>query len=161
MIWHLRSLLICLSLSISVVPVEALFPAWLSIYLEGTHAGSFYNLASSLDLDQQYTLLLFDAHSDANAIFHSDAIRSALRAADIDQSALFNEWRQAGKIQAYNWIEPLMPRPLAEVDWILPRNLDEAEVFHLRNQARLALDAHEEVCPRNEPAVPARSSRPI
>jgi hypothetical protein len=37
----------------------------LPIYIEDSHAGSFYFLAERLDLDLPHTLLLFDAHSDA------------------------------------------------------------------------------------------------
>jgi len=51
----------------------------LPIYIEDNHAGTFYWLAQNIDLDQSYTLILFDAHSDASGIFDSDKIRYALR----------------------------------------------------------------------------------
>src|SRR2546423_8354898 len=51
----------------------------LPIYIEDNHAGTFYWLAQNIDLDQSYTLILFDAHSDASGIFDSDKIRDALR----------------------------------------------------------------------------------
>ena len=51
----------------------------LPIYIEDNHAGTFYWLAQNIDLDQSYTLVLFDAHSDASGIFDSDKIRDALR----------------------------------------------------------------------------------
>src|ERR1700745_2129839 len=91
--------------------------AQLPIYIEDSHAGSFYFLAEHLDLDRPHTFLLFDAHSDASAIFNSDAIRAAMRSADVQKKDLFRTWRQSGKIQCYNWIEPLMPRPFAQVIW--------------------------------------------
>ena len=47
----------------------------LPIYIEDNHAGTFYWLAQNIDLDQSYTLVLFDAHSDASGIFDSDKIR--------------------------------------------------------------------------------------
>ena len=125
-------------------------PARLPIYIEDSHAGSFYFLAEHLDLDRPHTFVLFDAHSDASAIFNSDTIRAAIRSADVDKKDLFRTWRKAGKIQCYNWIEPLMPRPFAQVIWVPPQTLDPAQIFHLENQCRLFLDAHEEVCPRLE-----------
>src|ERR1043166_3864290 len=51
----------------------------LPIYIEDNHAGTFYWLAENIDLDQSYTLILFDAHSDASGIFDSDKIRDSLR----------------------------------------------------------------------------------
>ncbi|MBV9875641.1 MAG: CapA family protein [Verrucomicrobia bacterium] len=124
----------------------------LPIYIEDSHAGSFYFLAEHLDLDRPHTFLLFDAHSDASAIFNSDAIRAAIRSANglPTKEALFQGWRESGKIQCYNWIEPLMPRPLAQVIWVPPYTLQPAQIFHLENECRLFLDGHEEVCPRLE-----------
>ena len=124
----------------------------LPIYIEDSHAGSFYFLAEHLDLDRPHTFLLFDAHSDASAIFNSDAIRAAIRSADglPTKEELFRSWRESGKIQCYNWIEPLMPRPLAQVIWVPPYPLQPAQIFHLQNECRLFLDGHEEVCPRLE-----------
>jgi hypothetical protein len=124
----------------------------LPIYIEDSHAGSFYFLAEHLDLDRPHTFLLFDAHSDASAIFNSDAIRAAIRSADGSSTKkdLFRSWRESGKIQCYNWIEPLMPRPLAQVIWVPPYPLQPAQIFHLQNECRLFLDGHEEVCPRLE-----------
>ena len=128
-------------------------PAKLPIYIEDSHAGSFYFLAKYLDLDRPYTLLLFDAHSDASPIFNSDVIRMALRStvglrAEDD---LLRAWRESGKIQSYNWIEPLMPCPFARVLWITPKDLSQTQVFQLQNESRVFLDGHEEVCPRLEP----------
>jgi poly-gamma-glutamate capsule biosynthesis protein CapA/YwtB (metallophosphatase superfamily) len=124
----------------------------LPIYIEDSHAGSFYFLAKHLDLDRPHTFLLFDAHSDASSIFNSDAIRAAIRSSDGSPTKkdLFRSWRESGKIQCYNWIEPLMPSPFAQVIWIPPKDLDPAQIFHLENECRLFLDGHEEVCPRTE-----------
>jgi hypothetical protein len=126
-------------------------PARLPVYIEDSHAGSFYFLAEHLDLDRPYTLLLFDTHSDASPIFNSDAIRVGLRST-VDLHAkddLFRNWRESGKIQCYNWIEPLMPFPFARVFWIPPKTLDQTQIFQLQNQCRIFLDGHEEVCPRS------------
>ena len=51
----------------------------LPVYLEESHAGSFYFLAQTLPLNEPHTLVLFDAHSDASAIPKSDGIREAIR----------------------------------------------------------------------------------
>jgi capsule synthesis protein PGA_cap len=135
-------------------------PAELPIYIEDSHAGSFYFLAEHLDLDRPYTLLLFDSHSDASPIFNSDAIRIGLRST-VDLHAkdeLVRNWRESGKIQGYNWIEPLMPFPFARVLWIPPKRLDQTQIFRLQNQCRVFLDGHEEVCPRSEANLSRRYS---
>jgi Bacterial capsule synthesis protein PGA_cap len=134
--------------------------ARLPIYLEESHAGSFYFLASRLDLDRPYTLVLFDAHSDASPIFNSDAVRTALRTVNLPdaETDLFKTWRDSGKVQCYNWIEPLMPLPFARVIWVPPGNLGQTQIFQLQNRARVFLDGHEEVCPRLESNLSRRYS---
>src|SRR5260370_5609414 len=124
----------------------------LPIYIEDSHAGSFYFLAEHLDLDRPHTFLLFDAHSDASAIFNSDAIRTAIRSADglPTKRDLFRSWRQSGKIQCYHWIEPLIPPAVAQVICVPRYPLQPTQLFHLENECRLFLDGHEEVCPRLE-----------
>src|SRR5438128_11929197 len=91
----------------------------LPIYIEDNHAGTFYWLAQTIDLDQRCTLILFDAHSDASGIFDSDKIRGALRnVASMDvRQRLLDRWRNEGAVQCFNWIEPLMPAPIANVIW--------------------------------------------
>ncbi len=127
------------------------FPApILPIYLEDCHAGSFYQLAQTLDLDQPYTLLHFDAHSDANAIFSSDEVRTALRqVANVgERTRRLEAWRKAGTIQCFNWIEPLMPRPFERVVWIPAEQLSPVDQAARQSEARAYLDGHEEVAPR-------------
>jgi hypothetical protein len=90
------------------------------IYIEDSHAGSFYWLAKQLDLDAEYTLVHFDAHSDASAIFDSDNVRERLRRVGSleERRNLLEQWRKAGAIQCYNWIEPLMPAPISRMIWV-------------------------------------------
>src|SRR6058998_2541851 len=104
----------------------------LPIYIEDNHAGTFYWLAQNIDLDQQYTLILFDAHSDASGIFDSDKIRDALRkvASREDRQALLDRWRHTGGVQCFNWIEPLMPGPIAKVIWVPAEKLSVSEIGH-------------------------------
>src|SRR5215469_6872518 len=72
----------------------------LPIYIEDNHAGTFYWLAQNIDLDQSYTLIHFDAHSDASGIFDSDKIREALRnvASREDRQRLLDRWRGNGTV---------------------------------------------------------------
>lgn len=119
-------------------------PLTLPIYIEDNHAGSFYWLAEQVDLDEQYTLIHFDAHSDASQIFGSDEIRERLRRVGSleERHQLLKRWRAAGAIQCFNWIEPLMPAPIARVIWVHTRSrADEKE-------AREQLDGHLEAAPR-------------
>jgi hypothetical protein len=122
----------------------------LPIYIEDNHAGTFYWLAQNLDLDQPSTLILFDAHRDASGIFDSDKIRDALRnvASLQGRQTLLDHWRSEGAVQCFNWIEPLMPAPIARVIWVPAGKLSTSEV-HKRTQAATALlDGHLEAAPR-------------
>src|SRR5215510_497848 len=122
----------------------------LPIYVEDNHAGTFYWLAQNIDLDQQYTLVLFDAHSDASGIFHSDKIRDALRndASRQDRQALLDRWRSHGAVQCFNWIEPLMPAPIAKVIWVPAEELSPVEIRKRAQEATALLDGHLEAAPR-------------
>jgi poly-gamma-glutamate capsule biosynthesis protein CapA/YwtB (metallophosphatase superfamily) len=122
----------------------------LPIYIEDNHAGTFYWLAQNIDLDSSCTLVLFDAHSDASGIFDSDKIRYALR--DVVSSEarqkLLDEWRSKGTIQCFNWIEPLMPAPIAKVVWVPGEKLSPDELRQRAQQATELLDGHLEAAPR-------------
>ena len=102
----------------------------LPIYIEDNHAGTFYWLAQNIDLDQPCTLVHFDAHSDASGIFDSDKIRAALRNVSSGQArqTLLDRWRSEGAVQCFNWIEPLMPAPIAKVIWVPAERLSPAEI---------------------------------
>src|SRR5437660_5036959 len=109
----------------------------LPIYIEDNHAGTFYWLAQKLDLDQPCTLILFDAHSDASGIFDSDRIRNALRnvTSSQDRQALLDHWRSDGTVQCFNWIEPLMPAPIARVIWVPADTLSAPELSRRAKEA--------------------------
>src|SRR5438132_6139193 len=122
----------------------------LPIYIEDNHAGRFYWLAQNVDLDKPGTLILFDAHSDASGIFDSDKIREALRSVPSpqDRQALLDRWRQAGGVQCFNWIEPLMPAPIARVIWVPAEKLSATEIGERAQGATALLDGHLEAAPR-------------
>src|SRR6476646_2207253 len=122
----------------------------LPIYIEDNHAGTFYWLAQNIDLDQSYTLILFDAHSDASGIFDSDKIRHALRsvASTQDRQTLLDRWRSKGAVQCFNWIEPLMPAPIEKVIWVPAEKLSASQISEHRQRATELLDGHLEAAPR-------------
>ena len=122
----------------------------LPIYIEDNHAGTFYWLAQNIDLDESYTLILFDAHSDASGIFDSDKIRDVLRnvASTKDRQTLLDCWRSKGAVQCFNWIEPLMPVPIEKVIWVPADALSESQIRKHRQQATALLDGHLEAAPR-------------
>jgi len=122
----------------------------LPIYIEDNHAGTFYWLAQNIDLDQPCTLVHFDAHSDASGIFDSDKIRAALRNASSgqDRQTLLDRWRSEGAVQCFNWIEPLMPAPIAKVIWVPAEKLSPAEIRGRTQEATAFLDGHLEAAPR-------------
>ena len=120
------------------------------IYIEENHAGTFYWLTQNIDLDQSYTLILFDAHSDASGIFDSDKIRYALRnvASAQDRQTLLDRWRAKGAVQCFNWIEPLVPAPIEKVIWVPAEKLSASQISEHRQQATALLDGHLEAAPR-------------
>jgi hypothetical protein len=122
----------------------------LPIYIEDNHAGTFYWLAQNIDLDRPCTLILFDAHSDASGIFDSDKIRDALRnvGSTPDREALLDRWRHTGAVQCFNWIEPLMPAPIAKVIWVPAEKLSTPEIGKRTQDATALLDGHIEAAPR-------------
>src|SRR5205823_4422819 len=122
----------------------------LPIYIEDNHAGTFYWLAQNIDLDQPCTLVHFDAHSDASGIFDSDKIRAALRNVSSGQArqTLLDRWRSHGVVQCFNWIEPLMPAPIAKVIWVPAERLSPEEIRKRTQEATALLDGHLEAAPR-------------
>ena len=122
----------------------------LPVYIEDNHAGTFYWLAQNVDLDQPCTLILFDAHSDASGIFDSDKIRDALRnvASPQVRRALLDRWRGQGVVQCFNWIEPLMPAPIAKVIWVPAEKLSTSDIRKRSQEATALLDGHLEAAPR-------------
>lgn len=130
----------------------------LPIHIEESHAGTFYHLVETLPFKEPHTLVLIDAHCDANGIADSDEIRSAIRRGPTPQkrAEMLAEWRKAGRVQCFNWIEPLMPSPIAEVIWIPAARLDEKRRAELEAEARDYLDAHEETLPREAGPLASR-----
>lgn len=121
------------------------------IYLEDNHAGSFYWLAQQLDLDEEITLIHFDAHSDASAIFDSDRLRERLRRVTSaeERRKLLERWRETGVVQCFNWIEPLMPAPISNVIWVRGEKLSGTKARSLGKEAGEYLDGQLEAAPRS------------
>ncbi len=121
------------------------------IYFEDSHAGSFYWLAENLDLDEEFTLIHFDAHSDASALFDSDELRNRLRrvASTEERRQLLDHWRKVGVIQCFNWIEPLMPAPISNLIWVPGQKLKAAQAAALKEKAVEYFDGHLEAAPRS------------
>src|SRR5436190_15900982 len=145
-----RALVLCtaaLLVAASPLPAGA---SILPIYIEDNHAGTFYWLAQNIDLDQPCTLVHLDAHSNASGIFDSDKIRAALRnvSSGQDRQTLLDRWRAKGAVQCFNWIEPLMPAPIAKVIWVPAQKLSESQIREYRQKATALLDGHLEAAPR-------------
>ncbi|MFT5906154.1 MAG: hypothetical protein ACI9E1_001760 [Cryomorphaceae bacterium] len=116
----------------------------LPIYIEDSHAGSFGFFAQTLDLEKSYTLVLIDEHSDASGVPGSDRVRTALRkvASVRHRKDNVDRMRKDGTIQPFNWIEPLMPRPISKVIWIAGESLTVHELAVKQKEARIHLDWH-------------------
>jgi poly-gamma-glutamate capsule biosynthesis protein CapA/YwtB (metallophosphatase superfamily) len=128
------------------------------IYIEDSHAGSFYWLAEHLDLDEECTLIHFDAHSDASAIFDSDELRSRLRRVGSweERRQLLDRWRETGVVQCFNWIEPLMPAPISNLIWVRSERVGKARAGALAKEAAEYLDGQLEASPRSSGSLAKR-----
>ena len=94
----------------------------LPIYLEDNHAGTFQFLATTLDLEQPHVLVLVDAHADSSLPQGLPALRTGLRRVGTpdERDRRIRSWRRSGSVQAFDWIAPLMPSPIARVVWVRP-----------------------------------------
>jgi hypothetical protein len=122
----------------------------LPVFLADNHAETFGWITRTFDLDEACELVLIDAHSDASAAQQSDDLREQLRRVpnEAERARRVEEWRTSGRIQAFDWIEPLMPRPLEQVRW-LPRSVITAdERAQAAWKAVQALDGRLEAEPR-------------
>ena len=127
----------------------------LPIYIEDNHAGTFYWLAQNIDLDQSYTLILFDAHSDASAfsILTKFVTRFETLRLQRTRQTLLDRWRSKGAIQCFNWIEPLMPAPIEKVIWVPAEKLSASQIREHRQKATALLDGHLEAAPRKSESL--------
>ena len=116
--------------------------ATIPLYFEDNHAGSFYFFSKNLNLDKSYTILLFDKHSDSGQVIDSDLIRQQLRHSKTNKKALFDKWREMGLIQCSNWIEPLMPKPFADVIWVAGDNLTNQSILEKTNEIKREINSH-------------------
>jgi len=125
-----RRCLPCVALARLCVLAAGLFLPWeasagqlaLPVYVEDNHAGTLQFLASTLDLDRPHTLILVDTHSDASRPGGLQALRAGLErvSSPEERDTRIRAWRRAGTIQAFDWIQPLMPSPVARVIWVRP-----------------------------------------
>lgn len=153
-VWRLRcvAFVVC-----AAVPVCMAQPV--RIHVEDNHAGSFAFFAENADLESPHRLLLIDAHCDANGVKYSDDLREGVRrVANLAQRhERLADWRREGRIQAYNWIEPLMPAPVAEVYWMPPPALVAAAgAESLQKDAADYLDGRAELDERSGPELGGR-----
>lgn len=123
----------------------------LPVFLSDNHAETFGWITRRFDPDTAYQLVLVDAHSDASAAERSEEIREGLRRVPSprEREANVERWRAGGWIQAFNWIEPLMPRPLEHVHWLAATELAVARRDELHAGAVSQLDGRHEVEPRS------------
>lgn len=107
------------------------------LVLDESHAATFGAVARYLPLDEPYRLLLLDAHCDANEPAGVEELQQGIRRVTSEKQRVerVQGYRRAGRIQAYNWLVPLMPRPVAQVYWLAPygaKNADALEYLPLR-----------------------------
>lgn len=145
-------LLLCVLLAEPVISADkirntkSIIPA----YISDNHGKSFYFLAEKIEWNNQYTLLLFDIHSDSRSIVNSDFIRDTLKNNhQINTSPTYQKWQQEGIIQCYNWIEPLIPHPIIKVIWVPSHTLTRDEKYKKYNEIKKLINADQEISERN------------
>jgi hypothetical protein len=122
----------------------------LPVFLSDNHTESFAWMARAFDVDAPLVLVLVDAHTDATAAERSEEIRERVRRVPTvtERAVRIEAWRENGRLQAFNWIEPLMPRPVEQVVWAPKLDLTETEAVRMTTEAVAALDGRLEVEPR-------------
>jgi hypothetical protein len=130
----------------------------LPVLLADNHAETFSWITRNFDPDQPHLMVLVDAHSDASAVERSEELREGLRrvANEKERDAKVESWRSQGRLQAFNWIEPLLPRPVDRVLWLAAPELDEAALASKQKEAVEELDGRIEVEPRSAGSFAAR-----
>jgi hypothetical protein len=130
----------------------------LPVFLADNHAETFGWIARTFDPDEARTLVLVDAHSDASAVERSEEVREGLRRVPSEdaRAARVETWRKEGRVQAFNWIEPLMPRPLDQVLWLAAPELGVDGRLAATAEAARQLDGRLEVEPRSAGSFAAR-----
>ena len=123
----------------------------LPVYLADNHAETFGWVARTVDLDEPHALVLIDAHTDASAAERSEEIREQVRrvASVEERAARVEDWRAHGRLQAFNWLEPLIPRPVERVLWMAAPELPGGEREQRTREAVAQLDGRLEVEPRS------------
>lgn len=122
----------------------------LPVFLADNHAESFAWIARTFDLDASLWLVLVDEHTDASAAERSEEIREQVRRVPTlaERADRIERWRLSGRLQAFNWIEPLMPRPIERVVWVPKVDLTKSDAEKMTAAAVAALDGRLEVEPR-------------
>ncbi len=123
----------------------------LPVFIADNHAETAGWITRNFDLDEPHVLVLIDAHSDASAVERSEEIREELRRvpSEKERAVRVENWRKNGRVQAFNWIEPLMPRPLDSVLWLAAPALADEERAAKNREATDSLDGRLEVEPRS------------
>ena len=123
----------------------------LPVFLADNHAETAGWITRNFDLDDPHILVLVDAHSDASAVERSEELREELRRvpSEKERALRVENWRKSGRLQAFNWIEPLLPRPLDHVMWLAAPMLDETARAAKTLDAVGSLDGRLEVEPRS------------
>lgn len=121
------------------------------MFLADNHAETAGWITRNFDLDDSHVLVLVDAHSDASAVERSEELREELRRVPSEKERVVRveNWRMSGRLQAFNWIEPLMPRPLDQVFWLAAESLDTKQRAAKTVEAVESLDGRLEVEPRS------------
>lgn len=96
-------------------------------------------------------MVLVDAHSDASAAERSEEMREAMRrvVSEEQREEVFEGWRVEGRLQAFDWVEPMMPRPLGKVVWLAAPRVSKEQRGVLSKEVGQQLDGRMEFEPRS------------
>jgi hypothetical protein len=91
------------------------------LVLSASHAASYYAVLAGLG-DRTAVLVNVDRHDDLAALRDTEALRRGWEGAASAEgrAAYLRGLRSRGAVSCWNWIEPLMPRPVERALWIAP-----------------------------------------
>jgi len=134
------ALIVAFTTVVVSVPLKAMDR--LPVFLSDNHAETYGWIARTVDPDSPHTLVLVDAHPDSTCVEHSDELRDGLRQVvnERERDERIENWRKSGRIDAFSWIEPLLPLPLNRVVWVAGHRFDADRKAVLLGEARDSID---------------------
>jgi hypothetical protein len=108
-----------------------------TVILEDYHTGTYFEVLRNLDLEESYTMINLDAHSDSNTNSFTDEIRSIVADRNHPLEERLNILKEKNYFEVYSWLDPLLGTVVTDYNWLTllgPEDFpwDQREEYHRR-----------------------------